>query len=123
MVHRRGDRLAVRLPTGGELSLLEAIGDPLSALLVDAFRPLADGRHRPRVKIDRLVLSRESWTFDVTEPTWAFVRDEADRFRQARQWRASEGLPERAFYRVPVEVKPLAVDFGSVPLVNLLEHL
>jgi hypothetical protein len=119
-VHRRGDRLVVRLPAGDELSLLEAIGDPLSALLVDAFRPLAAGRHRPRVKIDRLVLSREGWTYAVTEPTWAFVRDEAQRFQQARRWRASEGLPERAFYRVPVELKPLAVDFGSVPLVNLL---
>ena len=30
------------------------------------------------------------------------------------------GLPERGFVRVPVERKPMAVDFRSLPLVNLL---
>lgn len=119
-VHRSGDRLVVQRPGGSELSLAAAIEDPLSLLLVDAFRPVALGRHRPRARIGRLVLCREAWTFPVTEPAWAFVRDEAQRFRQARRWRLLEGLPEQAFYRVPTEVKPRCVDFTSVPLVNLL---
>jgi hypothetical protein len=38
----------------------------------------------------------------------------------ARRWRQDHQLPERVFYRVPVELKPSAADFRSIVLVNLL---
>ncbi|HEV2258165.1 MAG TPA: hypothetical protein VGS06_33955, partial [Streptosporangiaceae bacterium] len=38
----------------------------------------------------------------------------------ARRWRQDHQLPERVFYRVPVELKPAAADFRSIVLVNLL---
>jgi hypothetical protein len=48
------------------------------------------------------------------------VSSEADRFLGARGWRLRHGLPERAFYTVPVEDKPTFLDFGSLAYVNIL---
>lgn len=122
VVQRHADGLVVRHRDGeGEYGFLEVLGEPLSALIASRFRPVGgDARHRPRVTIDRMVLSRAAWTFPVAEPTWAFVHDERDRYVRARRWRAAHGLPERGFFRVPAELKPMAVDFRSLPLVNLL---
>ncbi len=120
VVQRRGDDLVVRGPDGGGCAFLEAAGEPLSVLVADAFRPFGGERHRPRVAIDRLVVGREAWRFPAREVDWAFVKDERRRFALARRWRAVVGLPERGFVRVPVERKPMAVDFRSLPLVNLL---
>ena len=75
--------------------------------------------HQPRITIDKLVLSRERWVFRVEDSGWAFVTDERERFCLARRWRAEHQLPERVFYRVPVEAKPTAADFRSLVLVNL----
>ena len=82
----------------------------------------SEGR-QPRVTIDRLVLSRESWRLPVSEAGWAFAKDESARYLQARRWRAEHGLPERGFVSVPVEDKPTALDFSSLALVNLLARL
>ncbi len=118
---RVGDDLVVRhRESGAEYGFLEVVGEPLSALAADAFRPFGGGRYRPRVTLDRLVVSREAWTFPVAKAAWAFGKDEQQRYAEARRWRAKHGLPERGFVSVPVERKPTAVDFRSLPLVNLL---
>jgi hypothetical protein len=96
------------------------MGEMLSGAALNAFKPVAKGTHGPRIAIDRLVLTRESWTFPAAEVAWAAVRSEADRFLGARRWRLRHGLPERAFYTVPVEDKPTFVDFGSLAYVNIL---
>jgi hypothetical protein len=115
-----GDDLVVRSASAGtEFAFFEVIGDLMSAVTANAFRPVGAAAHRPRITIDRLVLARESWTFAVSDLPWAFVKDEAARFALARQWRRRHEIPERAFYRVPVEIKPSAVDFRSLLLVNL----
>lgn len=118
---RRGDHLVVRRGAGGqEYDLLEVIGDLLTALVANAFRPFAAAAHQPRVSVDRLVMSRESWTLDAAGTEWAFLTSERQRFLRARRWRSEHGMPQRCFVRVPVEGKPMAVDFRSLPLVNLL---
>ncbi len=86
---------------------------------VDAFQLAAPAAHRPRITIDRFVLSREQWTFQVADSAWAFAKDEQERYCLARRWRQEHQLPERVFYRVPVELKPTAADFRSIVLVNL----
>jgi hypothetical protein len=121
IVARRGEDLVVQvLPSGAELDFFEVIAEVMTDVVSDAFQPAAPAAHRPRVTIDRLVLSREQWTFGAADSGWAFVKDERERFRLARRWRAGHGLPERVFYRVPVELKPAAADFRSLVLVNLL---
>jgi hypothetical protein len=89
-------------------------------VVVDAFQPAAPAAHRPRITIDRFVLSREQWVFQVADSAWAFAKDEQERYYLARRWRQDHQLPERVFYRVPVELKPAAADFRSIVLVNLL---
>ena len=117
---RDGALWVVSRGTGARFDLLEVIGEILSAAVVSSFRPFAAAPHNPRVTIDRLVVSRESWTFGAADTAWAFVKDEAARFAAARAWRARHGLPERAFAVLPVERKPIAVDFASLTLVNIL---
>ncbi len=120
-VARRGDELVVQLlGSGTELDFFEVIGDLMSGVVVDALQPVAPAAHRPRITIDKLVLSREQWTFQVADSDWAFAKDERQRFRRARRWRLDHHLPERVFYRVPHELKPTAADFRSIVLVNLL---
>src|SRR6202040_1070358 len=119
-VARRGEDLVVRLaPSGAELDFFEVIGDIMVEAIVDAFQPAAPAAHGPRITIDRFVLSREQWVFQVADSGWAFARDEQERYYLARRWRRDHGLPERVFYRVPVERKPAAADFRSIVLVNL----
>jgi hypothetical protein len=119
-VTRRGDDLVVQLlPSGAELDFFEVIGDLMGAVVLNAFQPVAPAAHQPRVTIDRLVLSREQWVFQVADTRWAFVKDEQERYCLARRWRQEHHLPERVFLRVPVEAKPTAADFRSLVLVNL----
>jgi hypothetical protein len=119
-VARRGDELVVRvMPSGTELDFFEVIGDAMVVAVVEAFQPIASAAHRPRITIDRFVLSREQWVFQVADSGWAFAADEQERFYLARRWRQEHQLPERVFFRVPVERKPTAADFSSIVLVNL----
>ena len=120
-VVRRGEDLVVQvLPAGTELGFFEVIADEMVGVVVDAFQPAAPAAHRPRITIDRFVLSREQWVFQVADSAWAFAKNEQERYYLARRWRADHRLPERVFYRVPVELKPTAADFRSIVLVNLL---
>jgi len=119
-VTRRGDDMVAHLlPSGAELDFFEVIGDMITAVVTDAFQPVAPAVHQPRIAIDRLVLSREQWVFQVADTRWAFVKDEQERYYLARRWRQEHHLPERVFYRVPVEIKPMAADFRSLVLVSL----
>ena len=119
-VTRRGEDLVVQVaPSGAELDFFEVIGDEMVEVVLDAFQQAAPAAHRPRITIDRFVLSREQWRFQVGDSAWAFAKDEQERFYLARCWRQEHGLPERVFYRVPVELKPSAADFRSIVLVNL----
>ena len=118
-VSKRGDDIVVHLqPSGAELDFFEVIGDMMSGVAINSFHPVASAAHQPRITIDRLVLSREQWVCQVEDTAWAFVHDEQKRFFLARRWRQEQRLPERAFFRVPVETKPVAVDFRSIVLVS-----
>jgi Lantibiotic dehydratase, N terminus len=120
LVTRNGGDLVVRCASSGtEFPFFEFIGDVMTGIVASAFRPIAPRSHQPRISIDRFVLSREAWTFAVGDVPWAFVKDEARRYALARRWRAEHRLPERVFYKVPVEDQPMAADFRSLPLVNL----
>lgn len=119
-VHRDGERLIVKSPEAPDLDILEVLGEYLSGAAMNGFKPLPSAAYRPRVTIDRLVVSRESWSIGVTDLAWVRRSDRVERHRAAVRWRDSVGLPRRAFYRVAVEAKPIYVDFSSIALVELL---
>ncbi|HJQ02752.1 MAG TPA: lantibiotic dehydratase [Jatrophihabitans sp.] len=120
-VYLEDGRLIVRSGSGSlEAPLLKVFGELLSAATVNAFKPIGHGTRSPRITLDRLVLARESWSFPAAEVEWAALKSEDERFLAARRWRRENGLPERAFYKVPVEDKPTFVDFRSLVYVNIL---
>ncbi|MGE7388367.1 lantibiotic dehydratase [Streptomyces sp. NPDC004126] len=121
---RTAEGLVVRhLPDGRTFPLAEVIGDYLSAVTVNAFRMLPRGRHTPRVGIGRLTVARETWRLPARRFDWAFQLDERTRYLQMRAFVARHGLPERVFCSVPLEMKPVFVDFSSIPLTNTLAGL
>jgi hypothetical protein len=98
---------------------IDLVGGLLSVLVMDCFRIMAPRRHAPRISVDRLVIKRESWRFSPAELQFALCTDPAERFLQVRKWAGMEGLPHRAFFKVPVERKPAHVDFDSPILVDM----
>jgi hypothetical protein len=118
---RRGDGLVVRSGRdGSERRFLEVVADPLQLFTANAFRPFRAAPHRPRTTVGRMVVGRETWTFDARDLHWPSVRNEADRFAAARHWARAHGMPARVFVVVPQERKPFAVDLRSLPLVAML---
>jgi hypothetical protein len=106
-----------------QFDILEAVGDLISDRIVNYFRIVAPARHTPRITIDRLVVSRETWWFAPSEIEFAFEKDEAYRFLAARRWARSHGLPRMMFYKSPVEVKPCFLDFDSPAYVNIFARM
>jgi hypothetical protein len=102
-----------------EFDLLDLYGEMLATLGVSFFRILPARGHTPRVTIDRLIVSRESWSFAPAEMEFAFEKDEATRMRLARRWARANDLPRFVFVKVPVEDKPFYVDFDSLIYLNM----
>jgi hypothetical protein len=113
-------RLVATAGDGSRLDAVDLYGDLLSTVVVDAFKGLTAARHRPRTSIGRLVVLRESWTFEAGDLELSSARGEIDRFTSARRWARAEGLPRFVFVRTPNEPKPWFADLESVAFVNLL---
>ncbi len=124
VIEDRAGRLEIGTRDGRlRFDIIEAFAYLLSTEIVDWFRPFKAADHTPRVSIDRLVVQRESWSVAASSAEFAFERDEADRFLEARRFRQERGMPRHVFVKVPVEPKPVYVDFDSPVYVNLLSKL
>jgi hypothetical protein len=102
---------------------IEAFADAFSGQSVNYFKPLRARKHRPRITVDRLVIARESWAFAPAEFTFAYEKDDAERFLAARRWAAEQGMPRFVFVKSPVEVKPFYVDFDSPIYVDIFAKI
>jgi hypothetical protein len=78
--------------------------------------------HTPRVTIDRLVITRESWRFAAGDHPFARDVHGFERFVAARRWAAEHGMPRFVFVKVPEEKKPFQVDFESSVSIERLAH-
>ena len=103
-----------------ERGLLEVVGDLIGATSSNCFDLVPPGAHVPRVTIDDLVVSRETWRLAVTEPAFAGTADESARYLQARAWAARHGLPRHVFMRFTGERKPIYADLTSLASVDLI---
>ncbi|TDP95215.1 lantibiotic dehydratase [Labedaea rhizosphaerae] len=110
--------LVAAAPDGRTWPLIELFGELVAMHAVDAFKLVAAAPHTPRITIDRLVVSRETWRCTVAESGLAEAREYADRFLAARRWRARLGLPERVFVKIATETKPVYVDFTAPRYVS-----
>jgi Lantibiotic dehydratase, N terminus len=95
----------------------------LSEVTVETFKLVGTAPHTPRIMIDRMVVSRETWRTTVSESGLTRVANSADGFLAARRWRLALGLPERVFIKVKTEVKPTYVDFSGPLYVASFLHM
>ncbi|HYP25134.1 MAG TPA: lantibiotic dehydratase, partial [Blastocatellia bacterium] len=124
VVEENSEGLIVRTRDGRvQLDIIDAFGDVLTGQVINSFKVLAPGDHTPRINLDRVVIHRETWRFPVSEMDFAFEKDEAYRFLEARRWAGAHSLPRFIFVKVPVEIKPLFVDLDSPVLVNLFAKM
>lgn len=120
VVEERDGELRLRTRDGRlSFEVVEGFGEFLSSLIINFFHPLPPMRHTPRVTIDRLTISRETWRFSPDELDFASEADEAARFVAARRWVRAHGLPRFIFTKSPAEKKPMYVDMDSPVLVNV----
>jgi hypothetical protein len=103
-----------------ERGLLEVVGDLISTSSLNHFDVGPAGAHTPRVTIDDLVVSRETWRLPATEPPFADTTDESARYLQARAWAASHGMPRHLFCRFAGERKPIYADLTSLASIDLI---
>jgi hypothetical protein len=120
VVEEEGGELFVRTRDGHARFVgIEAFADAFSGQSVNYFKPLRPRKHRPRITVDKLVIARESWAFSSDEFTFAYEKDDAERFLAARRWAAEQNMPRFVFVKSPVEVKPFYVDFDSPIYVDI----
>ncbi|HEV2863289.1 MAG TPA: lantibiotic dehydratase [Pyrinomonadaceae bacterium] len=119
VVEESGGELCARTRDGRlRFEIVELFGALFSVLAASYFKVLPPGRHTPRVTVDRLVVSRESWRFPAEELHFAHHKAEAERFVDLQRWARAHGVPRFVFVKAPIEPKPFYVDFESPILVN-----
>jgi len=106
----------------GRLSfdIIEAFASAISGEVANHFKLLGPAEHTPRVSIDRLVVCRETWRFAASDIWFAFEKEAAERFAEARRWAGSHELPRFVFVKAAVEIKPFYLDLASPMYVELL---
>jgi hypothetical protein len=121
VIENCGDRLVARTRDRQvQFDLVEVLADALTGLISSRFKLLPSRRHSPRINFDRLVVARESWSFSASEISFAYHRDERERFLAARRWARLQRMPRFIFVKSPVEVKPVYIDLESPIYVDLL---
>jgi Lantibiotic dehydratase, N terminus len=112
-----------RLAGGEVFDLLDVFAETLRSMVASRFQLFAERPHTPRVKVDNLVVSRESWRFSPADLDFAVEKDEVVRFVRAREWAASLGIPRYVFVKSNAAEKPIYVDFSSPIYVNALAKM
>jgi hypothetical protein len=122
-VSEANGKLVAKAPGGRCWPLTVIFAQSLSEIAVEMFKRAGTGPHTPRVTIDEMVISRETWRPTLAESGLTDGKTESERFLAAHRWRQSLGLPERVFIGVASEVKPMFCDLTSPPFVASLLHM
>jgi hypothetical protein len=114
VIEKRDDKLLFRTRDGRlQFDPIEFMGTPMTNLVINTLKIVPASYHAPRITIDRLVVSRESWTFSPSAIGFVQEKDDSARFMAARRWARAHGIPRLVFVKTPVEMKPFFVDFDS----------
>jgi Lantibiotic dehydratase, N terminus len=125
-VRRVDGRLEVCNGDGrARFDIADIVGMWLANDIRDAFKAVAAGRpHTPRVRLDGLVVYRETWTVPVRDVPFRGGASEHATFVGARRWMRELGLPRFVFAKLSTEMKPFYADFASpVQVANLATEL
>ena len=115
----------VALTRDGQMKfdLLTLFSQVVALQIVDAFQLLHSDNYSPRLSIDRLTISRETWRFSSSTLEFVHENDEMQQFLLMRRWVKQEGLPRFVFVKSPAELKPIFVDFESPISITILIKL
>jgi len=124
IVEERGSELLLRTRDGRvTLDLMVGLGQFIDVVTAGRFKPFDIDGHLPRITIDRLVVCREAWSFAFDAADFAFRKEEAQRYAEARAWATRHDLPRFVFVKFPGEGKPVYIDFASPVYVEILSKL
>ncbi|HEY6183823.1 MAG TPA: lantibiotic dehydratase [Terriglobales bacterium] len=124
VVENSEDGLIVRTLDGRlKFDVVDFFGEILSFTTAHAMEFIGGGNHIPRLVVDQLVISRESWSFQAVDLKFIDEKNEHERFLEVRRWMRKHGLPRFAFAKFPVETKPIYVDFDSLIYVEMLTKM
>jgi hypothetical protein len=115
-----GELIVRRREGTPHFEIIEFLGDLLSLAGLHHFDFLPPLPHIPRLSIDQLVVYRETWRFTAEQVSFAFQKDESERFLEARRWAGQHRLPRFIFVKTPTEEKPFCVDVASPISIDLL---
>jgi surfactin synthase thioesterase subunit len=120
IVEERDGELVAVAPDGHAWPVIEMFSALLSMHAVDGFKLVEAAPHTPRVTLDRMVVSRETWRTTVAATGLTQLRPERERYLAMRRWRARLGLPDRVYFKIGTEVKPMFADLTSPQHANSL---
>jgi DNA-binding CsgD family transcriptional regulator len=124
VVEERDGQIIVRTRDGRLcFDIIEIFGGTFSGIIMDYMKILTPAPHTPRVTIDKLIVARETWRFSPDALDWPFLKQEHERYAEARRWARTHELPSRCFVKVPVEAKPFYLDFDSPIYVGVLAKM
>jgi len=124
VVERMEGQLYVRTRDGSRRwHVMEVYDRMLSLQYINEFPLFPSGNHMPRITLDEVVLSRESWRFSTEALDFVTLDTEAERFLGARAWARRQELPRRVFYRATNETKPFCLDFESPTSVEIFAKM
>ncbi|MFD3756230.1 lantibiotic dehydratase [Streptomyces sp. NPDC058622] len=107
---------------GTVFDMVELLAEALSFKVVSRFQPMAALAHTPRISIDRLVVSRETWRFHAAELPFGDNDDELEQFTAVRRWAREHDMPRFVFVKAVHETKPFYVDFESPAFTKAFAH-
>lgn len=103
--------------------LMEFFAMAVVAIVTNSFKLIGQRAYTPRVSIDRMVISRESWSFTASEFAFGHETDSARRYLHTRRWAAAYRMPRFVFVRTPIERKPFYLDFDSPIYIDIFNKI
>lgn len=113
-----GGTLTVTAPDGRTWPLREVFALLFGWLAGEAFKLTGHEPHIPRITIDRLVVTRETWRTTIAGTGLPPATGRVPEYLAARRLRRTLGLPERLFAKIATEVKPVYLDLTSLRYVS-----
>jgi hypothetical protein len=79
---------------------------------INAMKEISAGPHSPRITVDRMVLTRETWRTTIGASGLTVV-DRVPEYLAARRLRRALDLPDKLYAKLGTEIKPLYLDLTS----------
>lgn len=108
----RGGALTAVAQDGRSWPVLDVFALLVAWSGLESLKQTSAGPHTPRVTVDRLVVTRETWRTTIGA-SGLTVPDRIPEYLAARRLRRALGMPDKVFAKLSTEIKPLYLDLTS----------